>query len=719
MPDAPSSVSFPADGAHRLAWSPDGGRIALCGSGQLRLVDPDGGAISWQVEVSGGGSVTFSPDGRRLVTCDFGDGSVSIEAYDVAGGGRLWTRNHIAVDPGPDTPVDPNNPVGSLLGGLLVQGLAAAVMVPFLRRLSRAYFSPDSRLIAHAGLVLDAATGADALSLPVEQRTETLTVPMPPAYSRDSRTLAARTAEGITVLDTRTGNAVWSAVCPGQPVWACFVEDQLVVLCDPPHEVHHFDAATGGALGKHSLDPAFGATIAFLGRMPALFSTTQDDRSILAIGGPVLGSTTATVYQTSTGTGRFPPVKLERSEAATPFEESRGMLSPDGERFAINRPGLTVLRTRSGAIEWQEPDGAVGDVVFHPSGSRLAALVGNELRLYDTGLMAPPSSVGAPLRAVSLSGGAIPLLAAASQTDEGHGVASLFLAAQGKVVVEKRDQGLVGAAVLSPDGQRLATGRTTGWVAVYDTVSGARRLQIHHDDAVNDLGFDATGELLATAANDKTARLIDTTTGAELWRRDHERSVRRVVLDPLGRWVATACADQTTNILDISNGTITATFTHDGRVQALSVAHSRQVVAAAYEGGAVLVIDPATGTLLGQADHPRGASAAALNLMGDLLASGGRDNEVRISAVSDTTVTGNLRVPVGNEVIELLFSTSGVLAALTSDGVVRVLDPKSGDTLAWLSHPGTVSGIAFSGDGSLLAVGCEDGNAYVYPATWS
>ncbi|MFD3400080.1 PQQ-binding-like beta-propeller repeat protein [Kribbella sp. NPDC058693] len=718
MPDVRPFTGFPAEGAVRVAWSPDGRRIVLSGSGQLRLIDPDDGTSSWQVAAGGSGSVIFSPDGQRLVTCDAGVESVSIAAYEVAGGRQVWSRSQDVIDLGPDAPIDPKNPVGSMLGALLAQGLAAAFAAPFLSRQAQAQFSGDSRLIAHAGLVLDAATGGDALSLPVEPPAESLTVPMPPAFSHDSLALAARTPEGMTLLDTRTGNAIWSAVCPEKPVWACFVDDQLVVVCEPAHQVLHFAAATGLALGTHPLDPPSGVSVPFLARLPALFSTTPDGRSTLAIGGPVFSASTATVYETSRGTARFPQMRIARNEAA-PIEEGRGMLSPDGGRIAINRPGLTVLRTRSGAIEWQETDGVVADVAFHPRGPRLAALVDQELRLYDTGLMAPPASAGGPVEAVSLTGGAIPLLAVASQSDAGHGLASLFLATQGRIVVEKRDQGLVVAAVLSPDGQRLATGRTTGVVAVYDTVSGARRFEISHGDAINGLGFDATGSLLATAANDKTARLIETTTNAERWRTTHPRSVRRVAIDPLGRWVVTACADQTTNILEPVHGAITATFPHEGQVEALSVAGTRQLVAAAFEGGAVLVIDPTTGTLFGQVDHPRPVGAAALNVAGDLLASGGLDDAVRISAVSDTSVTTNLSVPVGSEVVDLLFSTSGALAATTRDGVVRVLDANSGDTLASLKHPDAVTGIAFSSDGSLLAVGCEDGFAYVYPATWS
>ena len=725
MEDLSRVSALAAAGAVRLAWSPDGQRIALGSADRLRVVDPADGAEAWQVAARAGACVAFSPDGKRIAASAASgsdEASVRLAVFDATSGASLWSRSEDPIDPTGGATIDPDNPVGSAIGIALAGGLAWMILTQLLYRRAQVRFSLDGRLLAHAGVVLDAATGAMGPSLPAEPDVgaQGMTVHMTPAFAPDSQRLLARTEVGVALVDARTGQQIWAASCPERPVWAGFLGDEVVIVCDPAFEVVHLDPSTGGQIARHALDPESGIRLPFFRSIPAIYGASPDGRSLVAVGGSIVGAGEVVVHDLADGTARFPLMEVERNPGALILQEIRVACSPVGDRLALNRPGLTLLRTRSGGVAGREPDGAVPDLTFSPNGSRLAALVDDELRLYDTGLMAPPANAGGPVRAVSVTGGETPLLAVGSQGADGHGVATVFDVADGAALVEKRDQGLVTAALLSSDGHGLATGRTTGAVAVYDTTTGTRLFELRHADAVNDLALDPAGTLLATASNDKSARLIETASGTERWRATHPRAVRLVLIDPGRAWVATACADQTTRVLDAATGDVAASFSHEGQIRALTAARTRSLLAVAHEGGAVLVIDPSTGLLIGQVDHPRPVSAAALDGPGDLLASGGRDNAVRISVVSVSSVAPKLSVRTAAEVIALVFSpVRSLLAVATGDGVVSVLDAGSGDLLARLTHPGDVSAMAFGADGSLLAVGCADGFGYTYRADWS
>jgi hypothetical protein len=57
-----------------------------------------------------------------------------------------------------------------------------------------------------------------------------------------------------------------------------------------------------------------------------------------------------------------------------------------------------------------------------------------------------------------------------------------------------------------------------------------------------------------------------------------------------------------------------------------------------------------------------------------------------------------------------------LLAVVTDNDLVRVIDPSTGAEAYRLIHPAAVHAIAFTGDGALIVTACDDKVARVFPA---
>jgi WD40 repeat protein len=228
--------------------------------------------------------------------------------------------------------------------------------------------------------------------------------------------------------------------------------------------------------------------------------------------------------------GRGPTIKLW--EAATGREV---------HRLALGNPQLRDRKT------W------VRGLALSPDGGRLAAIVGEAVKVWDTDSAAEVRTL--PWRSELLTGVAFGPggRIAAAGGDAREGVIVIWDAASGDEVVALRGRpGPVLGLAFSADGARLASVSRDGSAVIWDVASGREAVRIRgHAEPARGVAFSPDGGRLATAGDDATVRVWDAEGGRELLTlRGHTAPVHAVAFSPGGEFLASAGANGAVKVWD-------------------------------------------------------------------------------------------------------------------------------------------------------------------------
>ena len=305
------------------------------------------------------------------------------------------------------------------------------------------------------------------------------------------------------------------------------------------------------------------------------------------------------------------------------------------------------------------------------------------------------------------------------------------------------NEGGIRCVAFSPDGKLLATGgiNQDRDIKVWDIVLGKQRWSVTHEESAKSIAFSPDGTLVATYFSDEVVHVLRVENGRsitaepdmETWisrnarkpPAQHTSARGRIEFSPDGKYLISLGGDNTIRVRDIETGVQVRTFTSTGgytKAMALS------------SGGNSLGISiiPENTVKLWAAEtialfpHETRVMTAELSGDGALLATGGRDNKVRLWDVATEKLHQTLSGHIG-PIQALAFSPDGTLLVSSGmqnweeqagdDGITYVLstrdsvedrtakvwDVATGENIATFKHLGEVRAIAFSPDGALLA----------------
>lgn len=552
------------DFVNGIAVSPDGTEVASAGSdGTIRIWELNTGRPVGEPFTGHDGavwSVAFSPDGKMLVSAG-NDHTV-----------RRWdTRSHKQIG-------DPMTGHDDVVRSVAFSPDGATVVSGSFDRTARLWdahrgtpignplrghkgwvfavaFSPDGRRVATGGYdhtvgVWDVATG-----LPVAPLRQVDTGPVNAvAYSPNGRLLLSGSQFGDLMIwnpDTGlpvgpaagvTSNVIGLGFSRDGKTLAIGSADNMVLLFDPAQP-----EAEPVRLSGHE-SAVFG--VAF----------TPDGR--------IVSGSRDTTVRVWNGTRRQ-PMYQDQQVLQLAF-------SPDGKNVASAGLGSDPLSvwdvgTRTGQpVPGAETEKAAMSVGYSRSGDRLVAgLVDGRALMWDTATM---KTVGPPLTlpgtdpayavAFSPDGSKVAVLQsnALDSTAEGagrHGLVTFHDAKTGEPVPGEMHLG--GAAVnlvYTPDGTKLVTAGTSGYLQIWDSSSNApigEPFAFPQDVGIASIDVSPDGKLVATGAADSGIRFWDIASGKPVGQNlvGHSGGVNAVRFSPDGTLLASAGMDKTIRLWDV------------------------------------------------------------------------------------------------------------------------------------------------------------------------
>jgi WD40 repeat protein/transcriptional regulator with XRE-family HTH domain len=275
-------------------------------------------------------------------------------------------------------------------------------------------------------------------------------------------------------------------------------------------------------------------------------------------------------------------------------------------------------------------------------------------------------------------------------------------------------EGVVGVAVYSPDGSRIATAGEDGDIRLWDSASGENLLTLSgHEGPVYEVIFSPGGNQIASAGEDGTARIWDSGNGQLMMTLQHDVPVVGISFSPDEKRLATGGVDGSVFLWDLASGAqlhrlfghddvvISATFSPDGK-QLVTSGYDVKLIFWDVENGQMnRTWEGEFGDLVFSSDGKRLAAGSSQGGMimdaaggGELVKTGGHTNLVFTAAINPDW-------------------TRIVTAGLDRKAIVS--DAETGRNLFTLSgHSSEILDVHFSPDGKYLVTAGADGTARVW-----
>ncbi|MGI0482062.1 hypothetical protein ACN4EE_14910 [Geminocystis sp. CENA526] len=201
--------------------------------------------------------------------------------------------------------------------------------------------------------------------------------------------------------------------------------------------------------------------------------------------------------------------------------------------------------------------------------------------------------------------------------------------------------------VMNREGTLLGSASDDKTIKLWELPSG-RLLHniIDHTDSINHLVMNREGTLLASASKDKTMKLWELPSGRLLnTLRDHTGNISSLVMNGKGTLLASASKDKTIKLWELPSGRLLNTLRdHTGNISSL-VMNGGTLLVLGTRKKTIRLLELPSGRLLNSlTGHTNWITNVVINKEGTLLASGSRDNTIKLWRLSSPSGLDDLDI---------------------------------------------------------------------------
>jgi WD40 repeat protein len=271
--------------------------------------------------------------------------------------------------------------------------------------------------------------------------------------------------------------------------------------------------------------------------------------------------------------------------------------------------------------------------------------------------------------------------------------------------------------VFNKDATLLAAGNQDGRIALWDPKSGNQIALLEgHIGNVTTLDFSSDGRFLASGGVDNTIIIWDIASGQKVYIiRGHSGGVRSVAFNSDNSRLASAggWVDITLKMWDMATGTGLYNITGftKGDIE-LTLRKGTNMLASAGGDGIIRVWDFNSRELIATIEkHSRAIRSIIFSLDGSQMASTSEDGKTYLWETTGWTMLRNLQTKGSNS---LVFSSDNLVLAVAGESI-EFWDTSTGNLLTeFAGTPGTLTKLAQTSDGKVLAAGSTDGTIRLY-----
>ncbi len=276
------------------------------------------------------------------------------------------------------------------------------------------------------------------------------------------------------------------------------------------------------------------------------------------------------------------------------------------------------------------------------------------------------------------------------------------------------------ALAFSPDSKLLLSAGADSSIRMAKTASGIEQNIFHQGDWVEDVTFSPDGSWFAGASDDDRIWIWDTKTGDTKMRLTQDGFVQKVKISPNGQWIASTGFDQTVRIWDANTGSQMMQATLDGIGSALAFTPDGNSLIVGDRKGNVSIWDISSlSSRIGYIEFPEFVHEVEVAPSGKWLVANTDSRDVWMLPTDQLLTTssgtsGQAIIKADDLTYNMEISPDSNWVAVVERYTKAVLYNFKKQTVTSFDHGATLSDIGFSPDSQQLATAGQDGMVIVW-----